>query len=194
MKIRDRIFIFMALAKLRWIEAKKTVYAAILRHLDRKRQHEINYCVDDFLGMDDPVKAYYASCNAIRNENRKLSSAELRILSLPVFLGLCCANGFDDLYWQARLAAIPSAELLEAIGEPVLAAMLWRCVAIAREYGQKIGRDPFDPDSDYVELDAETERKFNAPDLDFCKQDFDWDLLCRKTMDYVRKNRGLFVP
>jgi hypothetical protein len=72
--------------------------------------------------------------------------------------------------------------------------MLWRCVAIAREYGQKIGRDPFDPDSDYVELDADTERKFNAPDLDFCKQDFDWDLLCRKTMDYVRKNRELFAP
>jgi hypothetical protein len=109
------------------------------------------------------------------------------------FLGLCCANGFDDLYWQAGWAAVPSAELMEAIGEPVFAAMLRQCIAIAREYGQKIGRDPFDQDSKYVELDEETERKFNAPELDFCKQDFDWDVLCGKTMDYVRKNRELFT-
>jgi hypothetical protein len=193
MKIRDRIFLFTALAKLRWGGAKMAVLDTIICCRHRKRQHEINYRIDDFLKMDDQVKAYYALCDAIRKENHIFSPAELRILSLPDFLGLCCANGFGDLYWQARWAAIPSAELMEAIGEPVFAEMLRRCIAIAREYGQKIGRDPFDPNSEYVKLDEETEHKFDASELDFCKQDFDWDLLCCKAMEYVRKNRVLFT-
>ena len=63
---------------------------------------KLSYNVDDFLKMDDQVKAFYGLRDAIIKEERKFSPAELRVLSMPDFLGLCCANGFDDLYWQAR--------------------------------------------------------------------------------------------
>ncbi|HVU27645.1 MAG TPA: ankyrin repeat domain-containing protein [Verrucomicrobiae bacterium] len=152
-----------------------------------------NYNVDDFLKMEDQVKAYYAFCKAIMEGFRTRSPAELRVLALPDFLAHCCMNGFNDMYWQARWAVIPSTELMEAIGERKFAEMLRKCIAIAREYGEKIGRDPFGADSDYVDLDEETEKKFDVPELDFCKLDFDWDEFCRKTMNYVRENRELFA-
>lgn len=152
-----------------------------------------DYNLDEFLQMEDQVKAYYALCEAIRKGFRQRSPAELRVLSLPDFLAHCCHNGFDDMYWQATWAVVPAAELMEAIGEHTFAEMLWRCIAIVREYGEKAGRDPFDENSDYVDLDEETERKLDAPELEFCKQDFDWDEFCRRTMDYVRKNRELFT-
>jgi len=157
---------------------------------------KLSYNVEDFLKMDDQVKAYYGLCDAIIKEDRKFSPAELRVLSLTDFLGLCCANGFDDLYWQARWAAVPSAELMNAIDEPVLAERLWKCIAIVREYGQKIRQDPFEPNSNHVDLDEATEEKLRSPELDFCKDYgdwIDWDVFCRKTMDYVRKNRELFT-
>jgi hypothetical protein len=152
-----------------------------------------NYNIDDFLAMENKVAAYWALFKAIQNSPSTPSDAEMRVLSLPDFLGLCCANGFDDLYWQAGWAAIPSAELMEAIGEPQLSQMLWKCIDIAREYGKKVGKDPFAPEGDYVDLDEETEAKFNSPDLNFCSLYPDWDDCCTRTIDYVRKNRHLFT-
>jgi hypothetical protein len=190
-----RLFIFKALFKLKVHEIRWRILDAIARWLRRRRRPRgIGYRVDDFLEMENQVKAYYAFCETIRKEDRELTPAELRVLCLPDFLALCCANGFDDLYWQATWAVVPSAELMEAIGEREFAEMLRRCIAIVREFGERIGRDPFNSNSDYVKLDEETEKQFNVPELDFCKQDFDWDELCRKTMDYVRKNRELFIP
>ena len=60
-----------------------------------------SYNVDDFLKMEDQVHAYYEFCKASRGGFRGRSPAEMRVLSLPDFMGLCYANGFDDLYWQA---------------------------------------------------------------------------------------------
>jgi hypothetical protein len=151
------------------------------------------YQLDDFLKMEDPVKAYYALCEGIRNGFRHRSPAELRILSLMEFTGHCWPNGFTTMDDHARWAAVPCAELMEAIDEPIFANVLRRCIAIVREYGQKIGRDPFDPDADYVALDEETENRLNSPDFDFFKYDYDDQALCRKTMDYVRKHREWFV-
>jgi Ankyrin repeats (3 copies) len=154
-----------------------------------------SYNVDDFLKMEDQVKAYYAFCKAITEGFRQRSKAELRVLSLADFTGNCLTNGFHTLDGNARWAVVPSAELLDAIDEPVLAKGLWECIAIAREYGQKVGRDPFDSNSDYVALDEETENKIYALEFDFTDH---VDLLTderlyRKTMDYVRKNRELFT-
>ncbi len=154
------------------------------------------YDVDNFLKMEDQVAAYYAFREAIEEGFRHRSPAELRVLSLPNFLSLCCANGFLDMYWQATWACIPSAELMEAISEPALAERLRKCIAIVREYGQIVGRDPFDSNGDYLDLDEASEEKLRSPELDFCKDYGDWirwDDFCRKTMEYVRRNRELFT-
>lgn len=155
-----------------------------------------NYNVDDFLKMENPEKAYWALCAAIQKHGlRKLSPAELRILSLADFTGNCLTNGINTFDGNARWAVVPCAELMDAIDEPAFAGELWQCIAIMREHGQKIGRDPFDPDADCVALDEDTENKLYAREFDFTDYS---DLLTderlyRKTMDYVRKNRNLFA-
>lgn len=153
------------------------------------------YNLDEFLEMDNPEKAYWALYSAIMKVFRRCSSAELRVLSLADFTGNCLSNGFHTFDGNARWAVVPSAELLDAIDEPVLAKGLWDCIAIAREYGKKVGRDPFDPNSDYVDLDEETENKLYALGFDFTDHAnlMTDERLYRKTMDYVRKNRELFT-
>ena len=158
--------------------------------LDRPR-----YRVDDFLTMEDPQKAYWALCKAIREGFRQRSPAELRVLSLADFTGNCLTNGIGTMDGNSRWAIVPAAELMEAIGEAAFAQELRACIAIMREYGQKVGRDPFDPDSDYVALDEATENKLYAREFNFCDH---VDLLTderlfRKTIDYVRHNRELFI-
>lgn len=155
-----------------------------------------NYNVDDFLEMENPEKAYWALCAAIQKHGlRKFSPAELRILSLADFTGNCLTNGINTFDGNARWAVVPCAELMAAIDEPAFARELWQCIAIMREYGQKIGRDPFDPDADYVALDEETENKLYAREFDFTDHvDLSTDeRLYRKTMDYVRESRELFT-
>jgi hypothetical protein len=195
-KIRYRLFLFTALAKLKWIGTKMAVFDTILRHLRRKRQHEINYRIDDFLKMENPEKAYWALCDAIQKEkHRELLPAELRVLSLADFTGNCLTNGFNTFDCNARWAIVPSAELMDAIDEPAFAKELWACIAICREYGRKVGRDPFDPNVKYVALDEETENKLYAREFDFTDyvDPATDERLFPKTMDYVRKNRELFV-
>jgi hypothetical protein len=193
MKIRDRIFVFIALAKLKWIGARMTVYDAILRHLRRKRQPEINYCIDDFLKMEDSEEAYWALVAAMQKEKHRVPlPVEIRVMSLQDFTGLC-PNGFTNLYMQANWAVVPSAELMEAIDEPVLAGELWRCIGIVREYGQRVGQDPFEKGNDWLDLDEETEKKLYSGKFNFSKSIEITDIYFRKTMDYVRKNRELFV-
>jgi hypothetical protein len=153
-------------------------------------KRRITYRVDDFLAMEEPEKAYYALCAAMKGP---ASPAELRVLSLSSFIGFCWPNGFDDMFWRATWAVVPCAELMEAIDEPGFAAMLRQCIAIVTEYGQKIGRDPFDNDDGSLELDEEAQNKLYSPDLVFHKHDYDSEALYRKTMDYVRKNRELFI-
>ena len=154
-----------------------------------------NYNVDDYLKMEDLEKAYWALCKAIMNGFRRRTRAELRVLSLADFTGNCLNNGFDTFDVNARWAVVPAAELMEAIDEPDLARGLWEGIAVVREYGKKVGRDPYDSDSDYVALDEETDNKLYALKFDF----FDYgdldvvERLYRKTMDYVRNNRELFT-
>ena len=193
MKIRDRLFLFIALAKLKWIGAKMAVYDTILRHQRRKRQHEINYRIDDFLKMENPEKAYWALCSAIQKEKHRVPlPVEIRVLSLADFTGLC-PNGFTNLYMQANWAVVPSAELMEAIDEPILAGELWRCIAIVREYGQRVGQDPFEKGNDWLDLDEETEHKLDSTGFNFSNSIEITDVYFRKTMDYVQKNRELFT-
>ena len=97
-----------------------------------------NYNVDDFLKMEDRVKAYYALCDAIGNGFRKYSTVELQVMSLTKFLSHCGSNGFCDMYWQARWAVVPSSELMRVIEEPMFAELLRRCTAIVREYRTKL--------------------------------------------------------
>lgn len=167
------------------------------RKLRHYRRDQIEYHIDDILKTENPVKAYWALHNAImKDKYRDALPAELRILSLADFTGNCLTNGFLTFDGNARWAVVPAAELMDAIGEPEFARELWACIGICREYGKKIGRDPFGPDVEYVVLDEETENKIRARKFDFT----DYvdpavdERLMRKTMDYVRKNRKLFMP
>ncbi len=152
----------------------------------------LSYNVDDFLKMEDPEKAYYALTVAIRKDER-FTPAELRVMSLDEFFALGFWQGVFGLYWQRRWSIIPCSELMSAIDEPIFAEIFQRGIAVIREYGQKIGRDPLDPKSDFMDLDEETWEKLRGPGMDFDALHYDTDLLCRKTMDYVRKNRELFT-
>jgi hypothetical protein len=156
----------------------------------------LDYDVDDFLKMENPEKAYWALHAAIQKHGlRKLAPAELRVLSLADFTGNCLTNGFTTFDGNARWAIVPSAELMDAIDEPAFARELWQCIAIMREYGQKIEHDPLDHDADYVALDEATENKLSEREFDFtahCDLLTD-ERLYRKTMDYVRKNRSSFL-
>jgi hypothetical protein len=152
----------------------------------------LSYNVDDFLKIEDPEKACYALIAAIRKDER-FTPAELRVMSLDEFFALGWSQGVFDLYWQRRWAIIPCSELMSAIDEPFFTEVFQRGIAVIREYGQKIGRDPLDPESDYLDLDEETNSKLRGPGMDFYAHHFDTGLLCRKTMDYVRKNRELFT-
>lgn len=166
----------------------------LLEPVTHQNQEGISYQIDEFLKMENPEKAYYALCAAIQKEtDREVSPAELRVLSLSSFMGFCWPNGFTDMYWQATWAVVPCAELMEGIDEPIFAGMLRQCIAIVTEYGQKIGRDPFKDDDGSLELDEEAEDKLNAPGLAFYKHDYENEALCRKTMEYLRKNRALFT-
>jgi len=154
----------------------------------------ITYRVDDFLAMEDPSEAYYA-LNAAIKKDANFFPAELRVYSLGEFFALCINTGFDNLYWQAVWAVVPCAELMEAIDEPVLAELFQKCIAIVREYGQRVGRVAFDREDDYLELDEAVEKQLQAPELDFADH-YDADIyerLTRKTMEYVRKNRESFI-
>lgn len=152
-----------------------------------------SYNVEEFLRMGNSVKAYYALSEAIGKGFRQRSPVELRVLSLAEFIGHCWPNGIITMDGHSRWAIIPCAELFDAIDEPVFAKMLWQCATIIREYGQKIGCEPFGTNSDDFALDEDTENKLYSSDFDFCKYDCDDETLCRKTMDYVRKNRHCFL-
>lgn len=173
------------------------IFEAADRKLHHLLRHKIEYNIDDILKIENPVKAYWALHDAImKDKHRDALPAEIRILSLADFTGNCLTNGFITFDGNARWAVVPAAELMDAIGEPELAKELWACIAICREYGNKVGRDPFGPDVEYVSLDEETENKISAREFDFT--DF-VDLmsdgrLYEKTTDYVRKNRELFMP
>ena len=160
------------------------------------RQPKINYRVDDFLKMEIPEKAYWALSRAILEENhRQAMPVELRIVSLGDFIDNCLTNGFLTFDGNAQWAVVPAAELMDAIDEPAFARELWACIGICREYGAKIGRDPFGPEVDYVELDEETESKIYAREFSFTKHVGleTTERLFQKTMDHVRKNRKWFV-
>jgi Ankyrin repeats (3 copies) len=151
-----------------------------------------SYNLDELLKMEDQVKAYSALRSAICRDGR-FSPAELRVISLDEFIATGWSQGVSGMYWQKRWAIVPCAELMDAINEPIFAEVFRRGIAIIRDYGRKVGGDPFDRKSDYVDLDEETEKKLNSPELEFFNHHFDADQLCRKTMDYVRKNRELFT-
>ncbi|HLZ16520.1 MAG TPA: hypothetical protein VKQ08_05745 [Cyclobacteriaceae bacterium] len=196
-RIRYRLFIFKALFKLKVLGTSMNVLDGIGRHLRHKRRHEINYQIDEFLKMENPEKAYWALCGAMQKEkHRELLPAELRVLSLADFTGNCLTNGFITFDGNARWAIVSAAELMDAIDEPAFAKELWACIAICREYGKKVGRDPFDPNVEYVALDEETEKKLYAREFDFTDyvDPATDERLFPKTMDYVRKNRELFIP
>ena len=167
------------------------------RKLRHYRRDQIEYCIDDILKIENPEKAYWALHDAImKDKYRDALPVELRILSLADFTGNCLTNGFLTFDGNARWAIVPAAELMDAISEPEFAKELWSCIGICREYGNKVGRDPFGPDVEYVVLDEETENKINAREFRFTKYvdpAID-ERLMRKTMDYVRKNRALFMP
>ena len=175
-------------------------FGRVLHNIDRRLSHQlrykIEYRIDDILKIENPEKAYWALHDAImKDKHRDPLPAELRVLSLADFTGNCLTNGFNTFDGNARWAIVPAAELMDAIDEPAFAKELWACIAICREYGRKVGRDPFGPDVKYVELDEETENKIYAREFDFTDY---VDLLTderlyRKTMDYVRKNRELFM-
>lgn len=170
-------------------------HAPLIKLLEPVTQLDhITYHVDDFLKMDDPIKAYSSLCAAIREGFRHHTAGELRVLSLSKFMWRCWPSGFEVLYREGPWAIMPCAELMEAIDEPVFAGMLRQCITILREFGQQVGRDPFTDDEGALTLDDVTEENFNAPDLAFHRHDFDEAALCRKTMDYVRMNRALFEP
>lgn len=186
-----------SLIKSKILDAVDSVLQAAARRIRKKRVHEIQYRIDDILKMENPEKAYWALHDAImQDKHRDAMPLELRVLSLADFTGNCLTNGFLTFDGNARWAVVPAAELMDAIGELELARELWACIGICREYGRKVGRDPFEPDVEYVELDEETENKINAREFDFTDYvDLMSDgRLYEKTMDYVRKNRELFVP
>jgi hypothetical protein len=160
------------------------------------RQPRINYRIDDFLKMEIPEKAYWALCEAIfKEDHRKAMPVEFRVVSLGDFIDHCLTNGFITFDGNARWAVVPAAELMDAIDEPAFASELWACIGICREYGTNVGRDPFDPEVDYVELDEETENRIYAREFRFTQHvDLETtERLFHKTMDYVRKNREWFV-
>jgi len=148
--------------------------------------------IDALLKMENAENAYWALCATIsKDEHRATLSVECRVLSLGGFIDNCLTNGFITFDGNARWAIVPTAELMDAIDEPAFAKELWACIAICREYGKKLGRDPFDPDGEYVHFDDETQNKIYAREFHFTKYvDLETtERLCRKTMDYFRKNR-----
>ncbi|HEU6449199.1 MAG TPA: hypothetical protein VFV23_12250 [Verrucomicrobiae bacterium] len=173
------------------------VFEAADRKLRRRLRHKIEYNIDDILKIENPEKAYWALHDAImKDKHRDALPAELRVLSLADFTGNCLTNGFLTFDGNARWAIVPCAELMDAIGEPEFAKELWACIGICREYGKKVGRDPFGADVEYVVLDEDTENKINAREFDFTDyvDPANDERLMRKTMDYIRKNRELFLP
>ncbi len=142
--------------------------------------------------MENAENAYWALCAAIwKDEHRAALPMERRVLSLGDFIDNCLTNGFLTLDGNGRWSIVPAAELMDAIDEPAFAKELWACIAISREYGKKIGRDPFDPEVEYVSSDEETENKINAREFDFTDYvDLETtERLCRKTVDYFQKHR-----
>ena len=146
--------------------------------------------------MENAENAYWALCASIRkDEQRAALPVEFRVLSLGDFIDNCLTNGFITFDGNGRWSVVPTAELMDAIDEPSFAKELWACIAICREYGRKIGRDPFDPNVEYVKFDKETKNKISAREFDFT--DYvgpeTTERLCRKTMDYFRRNRESFT-
>jgi len=173
------------------------IFEAADRHLRHQLRHKIEYNIDDILKIETPEKAYWALHDAImKDKHRDALPAEIRVLSLADFTGNCLTNGFLTFDTNARWAVVASAELMDAIGEPEFAKELWACIGICREFGKKVGRDPFGPDVEYVVLDEETEKKIYAREFDFTDyvDPIIDEQLMQKTMDYVRKNRELFMP
>jgi len=155
----------------------------------------IEYCIDDFLKIENSEKAYWALYEAIlKDEQRIASPVELMVLSLADFTGNCLTNGFITFDGNARWSVVPAAKLMDAIDEPAFAKELWECIDVCREYGRKIGRDPFDYEVEYVHLDEETENKIGAREFQFTAyvDPVTDERLFKKTMDYVRQNRELF--
>ncbi len=152
------------------------------------------YCIDDFLKITDSEKAYWALYGAIQKVGgREMLPFEWRVLSLGEFIDNCLTNGFNTFDGNARWSIVPAAELMDAIDEPAFAKELWACIAICRAYGKKIGRDPFDPDVEYVSFDEATENKIDAREFQFTKY-VDLEIserLWRKTIEYARKNLDL---
>jgi hypothetical protein len=157
---------------------------------------KFSYCIDDFLKIADPEKAYWALYGAIQKvDGRELLPFEWRVLSLGEFIDNCLTNGFITFDGNARWSIVPAAELMDAIDEPVFAKELWACIAIGREYGRKVGRDPFDPNVEFVAFDEETENKIEAREFRFtrcCDLEIT-ERLWRKTMEYARKNLDLLT-
>jgi hypothetical protein len=146
--------------------------------------------------MENAENAYWALCAEIwKDESRAAMPVEQRVLSLGDFIDNCLTNGFDTFDCNGRWSIVPAAELMDAIDEPAFAKELWACIAICREYGKKIGRDPFDPDVEYVSFDEETENKISAREFQFTKyvDPETTERLCRKTMDYFRKSHESFT-
>lgn len=195
-KLRFRLSVWLSLVRLKMFGAFGRFLRAIDRRIRRQLRYKIEYRIDDILKIENPEKAYWALHDAImKDKHRDALPAEVRVLSLADFTGNCLTNGFNTFDGNARWAIVPAAELMDAIDEPAFARELWACIGICREYGRKVGRDPFGPDVEYVELDEETENKIYARKFDFTDY---VDLLTderlyRKTMDYVRKNREWFM-
>ncbi|HET7624010.1 MAG TPA: hypothetical protein VFM25_02005 [Verrucomicrobiae bacterium] len=141
--------------------------------------------------MENAENAYWALCAEIRkDEARAALPLERRILSLGDFIDNCLTNGFSAFDCNGRWSIVPAAELMDEIDEPVFAKELRACIAICREYGKKVGRDPFDYTVEYVSLDEETENKISAREFDFTDY-ADPEIterLCRKTIDYFHKH------
>jgi hypothetical protein len=196
-KIRFRLSVLPSLIKSKLLCTFGGVFEAADRKLRHQLRHKIEYKIDDILKIENPKKAYWALHDAImKDKHRDALPAEIRVLSLADFTGNCLTNGFLTFDTNARWAIVACAELMDAIDEPELTKELWACIGICREYGKKVGRDPFGPDVKYVELDEETENKINAREFDFTDyvDPANDERLMRKTMDYVRKNRELFMP
>lgn len=172
------------------------VFEAADRKLRHQLRHKIEYDIDAILKIENPEKSYWALHRAIMaDKHRDALPIEIQILSLADFTSNCLTNGFLTFDGNARWAVVPAADLMTAIGETEFAKELWACIEIRRDYGKKIGRDPFGANVEYVALDEETENKINARKFDFT----DYvdpaidERLMRKTMEYVRKNRELFL-
>ena len=157
---------------------------------------KIGYQVDDFLKIENAEKAYWALFNAILKDGDRMPlPIERRVFSLADFTGNCLTNEFLTFDGNGRWSVVPAAELMDAIDEPEFAKELWACIGICRQYGLKVGRDPFDYEVEYVKLDEATENKINSREFrftDYVDPATD-ERLFRKTMDYVRKNRELFT-